>query len=90
MVSLLIRNVDPELHATIKRRATEHGHSMEEEARELIRPGVAASGARQPGLATRMHALFQPLGGLDLPDIPRERLGDPPDFSGPEWDRRDG
>ncbi len=32
-----------------------------------------------------MRALFEPLGGLDLPEIEREPPRDPPDFSGPEW-----
>jgi len=37
MASLLIRNVDPALHAVLKARAAEHGRTLEEEARALIR-----------------------------------------------------
>jgi hypothetical protein len=32
--------------------------------------------------ADAVRALFEPLGGVDLREIPR----DPPDFSDPEWD----
>ncbi len=39
MVSLLIRNVDPELHATLKARAAAKGWSMEDEAWDLIPSG---------------------------------------------------
>jgi hypothetical protein len=30
--------------------------------------------------------LFAPLGGLELPQIEREPLRDPPDLSAPDWD----
>jgi hypothetical protein len=33
-----------------------------------------------------IRALFEPLGGLDLPEIEREPMRDPPDFSEPEWE----
>jgi hypothetical protein len=38
------------------------------------------------GFGDAMRALFEPLGGIELPEIEREPLGDPPDFSGPGWD----
>ncbi|MDQ2802464.1 MAG: PIN domain-containing protein [Pseudomonadota bacterium] len=41
MASLLIRNVDPVLHSQLKARAATHRRSLEEEARELLRAGVA-------------------------------------------------
>jgi hypothetical protein len=36
-----------------------------------------------------IRALIEPLGGLDLPEIPREPAREPPDFSGSEWDQPD-
>ncbi len=86
MVSLLIRNVDPALHATLKARAAEHGHSMEVEARELIRSALV-TGIRKPlNIAELARSLFEPLGGLELPDNLRETLREPPDFAGPGYD----
>ena len=83
MANLLIRNVDPALHAVLKARAAEHGRTLEEEARALIR--IALSTNRPLNLATLARSIFEPLGGLDLPDMPREKPRDPPDFSGPEY-----
>ena len=85
MVSLLIRNVDPELHATLKARAAEHGHSMEEEARDLIRLALVPTSGKPLNIAELARAIFEPLGGLDLPELPREPPRDPPDFTGPDF-----
>jgi antitoxin FitA len=84
MTSLLIRNVDPALHARLKARAAEHRRSLEEEARELLRAGVARQEA-EPGetLVELARRLFGPEHGFDLEIPPRgvapESL--PPDFS---------
>jgi antitoxin FitA len=40
MASLLIRNVDPALHARLKARAAAHHRSLEDEARLLLRTGL--------------------------------------------------
>jgi plasmid stability protein len=45
MTSLLIRNVDPVLHARLKARAAEHRRSLEEEAREFAARSGRASGS---------------------------------------------
>jgi plasmid stability protein len=83
----VIRNVESSLHARLKAVAAAHGQSMEEEARQVLRLALAA--AAEPtavGFGDAMRALFEPLGGLELPEIERERLRDPPDFSGQDWD----
>jgi antitoxin FitA len=86
MATLVIRNLDPALHASLKARAAAQGRSMEEEARTLLRDGLAAEPlAPETNWVDAIRALFEPLGGLDLPEIPREPARDPPDFSGPEW-----
>ena len=62
-------------------RAAEHGHSMEEEAREIL---TAALASEQPGevhIVDAIRRLFEPLGGVDLPEYPRESIAEPPDFS---------
>jgi plasmid stability protein len=86
MATLVIRNVEDNLHARLKSQAAAHRHSMEEEARQLLRQGLASSPAGSPsGFGQAMRAIFEPLGGLDMADIRREPPRDPPDFSGPEW-----
>jgi hypothetical protein len=48
MATLVIRNVEDELHARLKAQAAAHSHSMEEEARLLLRQGLAASLSDMP------------------------------------------
>jgi plasmid stability protein len=88
MATLVIRNLDSALHARLKTRAAAQGRSMEEEARLLIRDGLAAEPVPpEQTLGAAMRALFAPLGGMELPSDLREYgTRPPPDFSGPEWD----
>jgi plasmid stability protein len=87
MATLVIRNVEDAVHLRLKELAASHGRSMEEEARSILRDRIAAAPADPaPSWVDALRALFEPLGGLDLPEIPREHPREPPDFSGPEWD----
>jgi len=85
--TLVIRNIDATLHARLKEYAAEHGHSMEEEVRRILRDrlSVAPLGGGS-GWVDAIRALVEPLGGIDLPEPERETLRDPPDYTGPEWD----
>ena len=76
MATLTIRNLDEGLKARLRLRAAKHDRSMEEEARSILRGALAVGGAdeAEPNLAEAARALFGPLGGLDLPEIPREPL----------------
>ncbi len=67
MASVLIRNVDEALHRRLKERAASHRRSLEEEARELLRVGVASRVA--PGrenLADIAGRLFGAAHGAEL------------------------
>jgi len=87
VATLVIRNVENELHARLKAQATAHRRSMEEEARVLLRQGLAAAPVDQPHrFVQAMRALFEPLGGLEVPAVTREPPREPPDLSGPDWD----
>ena len=56
MATLVIRNVDAGLHGRLKARAAAEGRSMEEEARQLLRDGLAAEPAGIRADAGRGHA----------------------------------
>ena len=87
MATLVIRNVEDSLHARLKEQAAAHGRSMEEEVRQVLRAALAPEQlAGKVGLGTAIRALFEPLGGLDLPEIERDPPREPPDFSGPDYD----
>ncbi|MBV8615851.1 MAG: plasmid stabilization protein [Acetobacteraceae bacterium] len=90
MATLVIRNVDESLHRRLKARAAAQGRSMEEEARLLLREGLAAEPLPEgETLASAMRALFEPLGGVEFPCVRELGHRSPPDFFGSEWDRPD-
>lgn len=79
MASITIRNLDNEVKRRLRVRAAEHGRSMEEEAREILRQVV---GQQKPAhnLAAAIRARVAPLGGVEL-DLPaREPMREPPAF----------
>jgi antitoxin FitA len=87
VATLVIRNVDDAIHTRLKALAASHGRSMEEEARLILRDRLATSPSSPPAnWVDAVRALFEPLGGLELPQISREPPRRPLDFSGPGWD----
>lgn len=76
MASITIRNLDDGLKQQLRVRAAEHGRSMEEEAREILRE-VVGKGRPPRDLAAAIRKRVAPSGGIDL-DIPdREPLREP-------------
>ena len=79
MASITIRNLDDDVKMRLRVRAADHGRSMEEEARLILRDAVG----RKPGsrdLATTIRSRFGPTNGVDLELPPREPARDPPSF----------
>lgn len=79
MASITIRSLEDEVKRRLRVRAAEHGRSMEEEAREILRQVV---GQAKPthDLAAAIRARVASLGGVDL-DLPqREAMREPPAF----------
>jgi plasmid stability protein len=76
MASITIRNLEDDLKRRLRVLAAEHGRSMEEEAREILRQAVGEVGLPR-NLAAAIRARVAPLGGVDL-DLPaRERMPEP-------------
>ncbi|MGD9537567.1 MAG: plasmid stabilization protein [Alphaproteobacteria bacterium] len=82
MASITIRNLEEPLKARLRIRAAGHGRSMEEEARDILRTALSQEPVRPTNLAAAIRARFAPLGGVDLPEVPREPMREPPDFGG--------
>jgi antitoxin FitA len=81
MASILIRNLDDDLKQRLRLRAAEHGRSMEQEAREILREALEAETASSgPGTGldvwNEIRAIFEPLGGMEL-EIPPRDFGRP-------------
>jgi plasmid stability protein len=79
MASMTIRNLSDEIKQRLRIQAAEHGHSMEEEAREILRVALVKNNPRV-NLAQSIRARFEPLGGVELDIPPREPMRDPPEL----------
>ncbi|MBU9698137.1 plasmid stabilization protein [Rhodobacteraceae bacterium HSP-20] len=69
MASIIIRNLEEDVKARLKLRAASRGHSMEEEARDILRRSVGAADPRAD-LGTAIAARFAAL-GVTLPPMQR-------------------
>lgn len=80
MATLTIRKFDERLKKQLRVQAARHGHSMEEEARQILAEGLRGKRPAAQNLADAIAALVDPVGGieLDIPQRPTERK--PPRF----------
>ena len=81
MASITIRNLDDDLKTRLDVRAMEHGRSMEEEVRTILREAVDAGKATPKDLAAFTHECFAPLDGVELELPSRDPMRAPPDFA---------
>lgn len=58
MAQILVRNLEDRLKARLQRRAKRHGHSMEEEVREILRNALKEEEAPKRGLGSEIVAMF--------------------------------
>ncbi len=78
MGSITIRRLDDRLKGRLKHRAAQHGRSMEEEARTILRESLeSASTANAADIALE---LFGAKLGVDLDLPPRRPFRKPPDL----------
>jgi plasmid stability protein len=78
MSSITIRNLDPEIKARLRVRAARRGHSMEQEARDILREAAMQETKVASNLAEAIRELFRPLGGVTLELPSREPVREPP------------
>ena len=62
MAQLLVRNLDEDVKARLRRRARRQGRSTEEEVREILRAAVHEDVAPRRPLGSRLKARFGRLG----------------------------
>ena len=80
MASITIRKLDDDVKSRLRVRAASNGRSMEEEARLILAEAVGRE-SEPENLASFIHELFKPYGGVELELPPREPMREPPDFS---------
>lgn len=78
MASITIRNLDDRTKSRLRVRAAQHGRSMEDEARTILRISLAGKAPDSPDLASAVRARFLALGGVELQLAAREPMRDPP------------
>lgn len=79
MAQLVVRNIEETIKERLRRRARQHGRSMEEEARDILRQAVFHEEPAS-GLGTEIASLFAKV-GLDgeIPEL-RGHETVPPSF----------
>jgi plasmid stability protein len=80
MAQVIVRNLDDAVKRKLQRRAARHGHSMEEEIRDILRNAVRDEGKPRKGLGTEIAELFK---GIELEEPIQELRGfdiEPPKF----------
>jgi len=80
MAVMTIRNIDDAIKKRLRVRAAVNGRSMEDEARDILRSALSTDDPRPRNLGQAIHERFGELGGVDLPDVPREAIREPVDF----------
>jgi plasmid stability protein len=71
MAQLIVRNIEDEVKDRLAQRARRHGHSMEEEVRDILRNAVRETPqASAEDFGSRFAAFFE---GLDMPEIEEVR-----------------
>ena len=80
MAQLLVRQLDDDVKEKLQRRARRHGHSTEEEVREILRNAVRGEGSARAPLGSRIAARFRRIGlDRDIPEL-RGNPARPADF----------
>ena len=81
MASLTVRNLEEPIKELLRIRAAHHGHSMEEEVRQILRNTLLQDQKLPENLAESIHQRFAQIGGIeeDL-SFDREAMREPPEF----------
>ena len=74
MAQFIVRNLEDDVKARLKRRAARHRRSMEEEVRHILRDAVKNQDQRVAKLGSRIAARFAKVGlTTELPELRGQR-----------------
>jgi plasmid stability protein len=77
MASITIRKLPENVKRRLRMRAARNGHSMEQEARELLEVALSRTEPKAENLGEMIHRRFAALGGVDLKIPPRGPIRNP-------------
>ncbi len=70
MAQLVVRNLEDVVKARLQRQASRHGHSMEEEVRDILRSAVKLENRPAVALGSRIRGRFASIGlEEDIPEL---------------------
>lgn len=70
MAQLVVRNVEEAVKSRLKRRASRHGRSMEEEVRDILRDAVKGEELSGAGMGSAIASRFRKVGLVaDIPEL---------------------
>ncbi|GBF81422.1 FitA-like ribbon-helix-helix domain-containing protein [Aphanothece sacrum] len=73
MINLTIHNLDENLKSRLQKQAKQNGHTLEEEAKEILR--LALMKNENPiNLVTLIERRFAHCEDIEIPEIPREPI----------------
>jgi plasmid stability protein len=78
VATITIRNLEDSIKTRLRMRAASHDHSMEEEARMILREALKDTD-EECGLGTLIHKRFMAAGGVELPPEKRKQGARKPD-----------
>jgi plasmid stability protein len=78
MASITIRQLDESIKARLRIRAAHRRHSMEEEAREILKSALTTKELGEPHLVESIRRRVKAVGGVELVLPNREPLREPP------------
>ena len=76
MASITIRQLAETTKRKLRVRAAQHGRSMEQEAREILKAELNRTDEPPRDLGKAIRELFAPYGGVELEIPPREAMPD--------------
>lgn len=76
MAQVIVRNIEEDVKAGLKQRASQHGWSMEEEVRQILRRAVSEKSPANTRLGTRIAERFAGVGIHEpLPELRGHTVG---------------
>jgi antitoxin FitA len=77
MGSITVRKLEESTKRKLRLRAARNGHSMEQEAREILKTALSQPEGQPQDLVEAIRRRFAPFGGVDLKIPPRGPIRDP-------------
>ena len=70
MAQLVVRNLEEGVKVRLQRQASRHGHSMEEEVRDILRNAVKPESSTAMALGSKIRSRFARIGVRhDIPEL---------------------